>query len=98
MNQKTGFVLKLYSVELELLNTVLSNVLQHYKKASYVRFKSVSKKLTLKKNPGGKGYAVFVKLGLKIHKLAIFFPDVKLLKPVLKLVERPKLFFETKIY
>lgn len=86
----------IYSTELSALQNTLVNVLK-VKKIKFIRLRPTVKTHTIRKGPCGRGYAVFIKKKLKVHKWVLFFQNMADLKKVSSLLTNPSLYIESSL-
>lgn len=86
----------LYSTDVNLLKKTLDE-LQKIRKISYIRLKSIVKKLCVRKGPCGRGYAVFIKKRLKLHKWVLLFDDVSKLRAISNAIKTPNICVESSL-
>ena len=95
--KKLSYKIIIYSQKKELLEEYLRQVKTQQKKISYIRLKPKEKKLCLRKGPHGRGYAVFVKPRLKIHKWVILCPTLNIMKKINSSQKIPNVYVQPKL-
>lgn len=96
IKSKVQYKTTLYSTDVELLKKTLDQ-LQKNKPISYIRLKAKKKEHCVRKGPCGRGYAVFIKKRLCLHKWVLFFPDLNKLRTTSKLIKTPNVYVESSL-
>lgn len=86
----------LYSTDLEAIKNVLNEILK-LKKVKYLRLKAAKKTHVIRKGPCGRGYAVYIKKTLKIHRWVIFFSNMTQFKTVTSAIKTPNVYMESSL-
>ena len=90
--------LRLYSEQLDVLNSVVSSILGlHRSDIRVVRLPVYTRRLVLRKNYCGDGYSTYSKNQSRIHRVLVQIKDASLLSKVLGLTRVPGVLLDARV-